>query len=630
MKNINPLERHIEKLIVGIGLLFAFWLIYRNFAFEPDQVPSPVQPGAFVSPSDVGAEIISQVRLLEAAIQNAKNRPINIGPLPNYVKKLVARQTSPLPGTAVAIRNENIGPYNTPLALTSGAGMQARGLIFMAPSVPALPSPKVHQHQAVVYLPAPTNGPGSGNGNMNVNPTVNPLNFMRNFNNPNNPNITSSMTTHGLFWVTVKTNFPMAKWMQSLAAQDIKLTADQAALPLPYRITAFYRVQVRRQRLLPDGRWSAWRKIQGLYLEPLPKLNFNAMTYRQRFTLLGQLDGMVTEILDPAFYPIQQVFRRQIATPQNVQHPHPMPQNITPPSMPGMPGGFPGMPGMPGGFPGMPSMPTPTPHPVVQHRQQQPNTPAPSPFQVQAQQSQQVRLPPLMLPGQTATGNNNFSTMPNGFPQGFTPPGVNSANASTGPASLTAMTEVPVRFYDTHVKPGATYRYEIRVVMYNPVFAFPNRLNKPALRQVQWLSSPWSDPSVPMVVNRDLYFFITGAQPNRGSVSFQLFKWKRGQWLDGSQTVRLGEAIGNRESISAITSNGTLAPEVVNFNTGYVLVDAVPHPSDQSVNVIIESPEHKLHLRNSAWDEAHPLEQKLSALSNQIGAPLPPGANTNP
>ncbi|MGC9259428.1 MAG: hypothetical protein ACP5I8_05015 [Phycisphaerae bacterium] len=631
MKNINPLERHVEKLVLAIGGLFALWLIYRNFAYDPNQVASPVQPGAVVAPSDVSSEIIAQVRLLEAAIQNEKNRPINIGVLPNYVKKLVAKQTSPLPTTVVAISNESIGPYNTPLALTSGAGMQARGLTFMAPSVPVLPLPRAHQHQAVVYLPSPANANASGNGNMNIIPTANPLTYLNNINNPNG---TSSMTTHGLFWVTVKTDFPMAKWMQSLAAQDIKLTADQAALPLPYRITAFYRVQVRRQRLLPNGRWSTWRQIQGLNLEPLPKLNFSGLSYSQRSTLLGQLDEIVSEVLDPAFYPIQQVFRRQIAAPQNVQHPHPMPQNMPPPNMPGMPGGMPGMPGgmpgMPGGMPGMPSMPVTTPHPIVQRRQQQPNTPALSPFQVQAQQSQGVRLPPLLLPGQTVQTNNNVPSGFNGFPSGFTPPGVSGANVNvaTGPSSLTAMPTVPVRFYDTHVKPGDTYRYEIRVVMYNPVFAFPNRLNKPALRREQWLYSPWSEPSMPMPVNRDLYFFITSAQPADGSVSFQLFKWERGQWLDGSQTVHLGEAIGNKESISVIKSNGTLAPKVVDFATGYVLVDAVERPSGRSVNVVIEDPDYKLHLRNSAWDAANPLEQKLNTLSNQIGAPPP--TNTNP
>ena len=190
---------------------------------------------------------------------------------------------------------------------------------------------------------------------------------------------------------------------------------------------------------------------------------------------------------------------------------------------------------MPGGFPGA-SIPQPQVHP---RQPQQPQAPALSPFQVHAQQSQQVQLPPLLLPGQTPQTNGAF---PGTFAMSGTigANGVNSNTAAAGPTSLTEMPSVPVRFYDTHVIPGEIYRYEIRVVMYNPVYGFPNRLNRPALRKVQWLKSPWSAPSESLRVNSDLYFFITGAEPARGIVSFQLFRWVHGQWLDGRSTIAWG------------------------------------------------------------------------------------------
>ncbi len=615
MKNINPLERHIEKIVLGIGVLFAGWLIYKNFVHDPYKVASPVQPGSMIAATNIGSQITSQVDLLEQAIKKQKNRPINIGRLPDYVENLVGKQTAPLAPKLVALRNLGIGPDNMPLELKSGP--QTRGLIFMTASVPALAQPQAGQSQAVVYLPSASNSAaGAASG---------PVNFMSNFANPNNANGTAGLSTKGMFWVTLKTNFPMAKWIERLAAKNIKLAPNQAALPLSYQITSFYRVQVRRQHLLPDGRWSAWQRITGLNIDSLPKLNFRAMTYSQRSSLLAQLNGIVEEILDPAFYAIQQVYRRAVAPPQNVQRPRPsMSQTLQPPGMPNFPG-MPGMPGMPGGFPGA-SIPQPQVHP---RQPQQPQAPALSPFQVHAQQSQQVQLPPLLLPGQTPQTNGAF---PGTFAMSGTigANGVNSNTAAAGPTSLTEMPSVPVRFYDTHVIPGEIYRYEIRVVMYNPVYGFPNRLNRPALRKVQWLKSPWSAPSESLRVNSDLYFFITGAEPARGIVSFQLFRWVHGQWLDGSQRVRLGESIGDKESISVIKSNGTLAPKIVNFATGHILVDAVESVDNQSVNVVIEGPDHNLHLRNSALDAADPQERKLFELSNEIGPPPPAGGGQSP
>lgn len=314
MKNINPIERHVEKLVLGIGVLFAGWLVYKNFAHDPNQVSSPVQSGSLVAPADVGSVITSQVRSLELAIQQQQNRPINIGHLPNYVKKLVEKQTSPLPPTLVAVSKVRFGPDNTALALTSG--QHGHGLIYMTAAAPALPAPKASQSQAVVYLPPSSGTAGSAGGNGGFMPNTNPSNYMTSFNNGNG---VSNLATKGMFWVTLKTNFPMDKWLGSLSAKGKKLTADQAALPLPYHITAFYRVEVRRQRLLANGRWSTWKRIKGLYINPLPTLDFRAMSYSQRSTLLGQLDGIVSEILDPAFYATQQVQRRAIAPTPNSQ-----------------------------------------------------------------------------------------------------------------------------------------------------------------------------------------------------------------------------------------------------------------------------------------------------------------------
>ena len=319
MKNINPIERHVEKLVLGIGVLFAGWLVYKNFVHDPNQVSSPVQSGSMVAPADVGSVITSQVRSLELAIQQQQNRTIHIGHLPNYVKDLVAKQSSPLPQPLVALSHVPFAPYNTALQMT--AGRHAQGLIFMAAAAPALAKPKASQSQAVVYLPPTSGTTGNSAANNGFPGNTNPTNYMNNFSNING---TSNLPTKGMFWVTLKTTFPMSKWLASLTAKDKKLAANQAALPLPYQITAFYRVEVRRQRLLADGRWSAWKNIKGLNLNPLPSLNFSALSYSQRSTLLGQLDGIVSEILDPPFYATRQVQRRATTPSPNSQRPHPM------------------------------------------------------------------------------------------------------------------------------------------------------------------------------------------------------------------------------------------------------------------------------------------------------------------
>ena len=575
MKNINPLELHVEKLVLGIGVLFAIWLAYKNFAHQPNMVPSPVQPGSMVTPSEVGPKIIAQVHTLEQAIADQRSHPANVGQLPDYVKRLTRAQSSPLAHSVVAISSAPIGPLNMPLTLSSEQPM--RGLTYMVPSVPPLSMLPASQSQAVVDLPA------TGNGN--------------------------SPTTKGLFWVTLHANFPMAQWMASLHSKDITLKENQSPLPLPYRITAFYRVQVCRQRLLADGRWTAWKQIKGLYLDRLPMLNLAGTSYGQRNTLLGNLNSMVDEVLDPAFYATQ--VRQGTNTPAQNAAPQPVvPQNVQPRFIPGrqMPPGF----LLPGGrMP--PGMQPPQPFP-----QQQPpiSLPAPGQAQAQAQPGQSVLLPPLQLPSQEASNN------------GFNLPGANVGNQNAAPASLTDLAVVPVRFYDTNVTPDSTYRYKIRVIMYNPVFAFPRHVNKPALRRVQWLISPWSAAGAPIHIKSDLYFYITSTQLSRGSVSFRFFKWIHGQWLAGSQTVQLGESIGNEESLSVVNGTGSLALKTVNFSTGYTLVDAVRKLSNHSVNVVLAGPNQNLHWRNSANDDSDPQQQKLLQLSNENGAPS--GQSTGP
>jgi hypothetical protein len=179
----------------------------------------------------------------------------------------------------------------------------------------------------------------------------------------------------------------------------------------------------------------------------------------------------------------------------------------------------------------------------------------------------------------------------------------------------------PLLFWalDDTVEPGKSYRYRIRLGVFNPI-AGTNKFKEQSksYKDTVVLWSEFSDVTEPVSIPKKLYLFAKDIQEAAKMVTVQVSKYILGYWYSEDFAVRQGEAIGKvvelepeTSSLSSIlrvgprgagplarvspgtalrrgTPQGSLydrramgyelqtEPESIDYNTGAVLVDAVP------------------------------------------------------
>jgi len=132
--------------------------------------------------------------------------------------------------------------------------------------------------------------------------------------------------------------------------------------------------------------------------------------------------------------------------------------------------------------------------------------------------------------------------------------------------------------HDLTARPGKTYKYRLRVVMYNPLAGYKPIMKTPQNNLVAGLVSPWSEPIGPVTVEREGYIFAGSISDDSKSVNFTVYKWNAG-WLYQAtfDRVKVGQAIGGKKVIGKgyqRLPDGTLQEsrnKEIDFTTGAVL-----------------------------------------------------------
>ncbi len=562
MKNINPLERHIEKVVAVVVVLFVAWLCYRNIFQDPNAVVLPGSMEGRVSPGHVGEKINKAVNALRSSVKDAEQSAnIQRGVIPDYKQMYTLLQIQPLALSLTQLPAISFGPRNLPLQSTINP--VAKNWVFHVPRVPRLTDLKAVQGRGVA---------------------------------------TDTPTPEDIHWVELKADFSMARWHKSLAGGS-HLKADESGLPRSYRRTIFYRVQVRRQQRQPGGQWGPWVLVKGTYLQPLPQVDLSGATPSQVAAALGLLDQAQGQIITPAFHTLEAP--RHLIAPTN----QPQPPAAPPQGPGGMPPFGPGFPPPPGAFNNGPAGADGGGAAMARRLRRQRQLQ----LQQQMQQQQMQQMQQQQLQQQQMQQNNGLLQVPS---QGVGVPGSNIA----------AVTTLPVIFYDQTGLPGEQYRYEMRVILYNPVFKFPYHLTDPAAKMKAWLVSAWSKPTEPVKIRQSEYFFLVSSQlGSQGQASFRIFKWVQNVWTVADEWVAPGQAIGNVQQVLLVNSvTGALQNQPVDFSTRCTLVDARENASGSSLTIVVEHPNGRLSLRTSAWDALNPEQSRLNARVTQTGiAPTP-------
>jgi hypothetical protein len=108
---------------------------------------------------------------------------------------------------------------------------------------------------------------------------------------------------------------------------------------------------------------------------------------------------------------------------------------------------------------------------------------------------------------------------------------------------------------DVSIEPGRTYRYRVRVLSLNRYAGMPNHLADPMMAGQVLLPGEWSEWSEPVAVLDSTYLLATqDADPNELQIS--LYEYKRNEWDTGRDKLSLGQEL--QVASAANTGKGVL------------------------------------------------------------------------
>ena len=133
--------------------------------------------------------------------------------------------------------------------------------------------------------------------------------------------------------------------------------------------------------------------------------------------------------------------------------------------------------------------------------------------------------------------------------------------------------------HDDTVEPGNSYRYRIRLGVFNPI-AGTNKFKEQDedLKKKIVLWSEFSEAEEIVKVPETLYFFPRDVQEAARVVTVNVAKYTLGYWYSKDFAVKPGEVIGKVAEFEPAEGEKIVPtmPETIDYTTGVVLVDVVP------------------------------------------------------
>jgi hypothetical protein len=181
--------------------------------------------------------------------------------------------------------------------------------------------------------------------------------------------------------------------------------------------------------------------------------------------------------------------------------------------------------------------------------------------------------PGMMMPGAPAMG-----------PGGYGPavPGMRG-RTSVSETRVTKLTDEErkkqktlwVWVHDLTAKPGKTYKYQMKVFMYNPLAGYKKILKTPENNLVVGLASPWSSASEPVKVVSEYYIFLSTIGDGNKTANLLVYKWHNGWLYKENFEVKPGQTIGAKKKVKIYrkVAEGLIQEPTqdLDFNTGAVL-----------------------------------------------------------
>jgi len=120
----------------------------------------------------------------------------------------------------------------------------------------------------------------------------------------------------------------------------------------------------------------------------------------------------------------------------------------------------------------------------------------------------------------------------------------------------------PIWLNDMNVTPGATYRYRLRLLAYNPYVGVAFKLKQPEDAGKVVTEGQWSDWSEPIQVAPAIHLFLASVDGRAKEAKLEMREWNLGDWHVGSKKISVGDAIAFSSGRHHFTYNAIVADVV--------------------------------------------------------------------
>ncbi len=122
---------------------------------------------------------------------------------------------------------------------------------------------------------------------------------------------------------------------------------------------------------------------------------------------------------------------------------------------------------------------------------------------------------------------------------------------------------------------GETYQYRMRARVLNRLAGVPESFKKPEDAQVMVVAGEWSEPTLPIHIAEDSWFFVTREDKNKREVFVEFFQWYEGIWVKSkAKNFTEGEVLDFQDRVPVPGEDPTVAvtPTVL-FGEDLTLLD---------------------------------------------------------
>ncbi len=167
---------------------------------------------------------------------------------------------------------------------------------------------------------------------------------------------------------------------------------------------------------------------------------------------------------------------------------------------------------------------------------------------------------------------------------------------------------MPLTAMDLDARVGHTYRYRMQYEVWNRFAGIPGELKDPSQAEQLTVLSGWSQPSRPVEIKSDVYFYLAKADGKQKEATVTIYRKTRMNWKSKDYKIRIGEEIGRDDKIV----------RKADFRTGAVCVDIVEKDGTVAL-VYLDTHSGILRERLLSVDKKDRFRKKLNGMRNGRG-----------